>query len=232
MSKIKLLDKGYVEIVNMMGNDSSIVNAARVSYLSKGGVKDKKLLFYLMQNNHSTPFEMVEFKFRVKCPLFVARQWMRHRTWSYNEISRRYTSEDIEFYIPDSNKWRLQSNKNKQSSGGFLPPSDNDSLDGTYFTEEIYSYCTWGFTTYQNALANGMSCEMARMFLPINMYTTFIAKVDAHNLMHFLKLRMSDHAQYEIRVYAEAIYNNFFKPNLQWTSEAFEKYRLNKKVTK
>lgn len=228
-NKIELLDKGYVELLDVMGNDLSIVNADRVSYSgeSKGEDKDKNLLFYLMKHNHSTPFEMVEFKFRVRCPLFVARQWMRHRTFSFNETSRRYTSEDIEFYIPNWDEWRLQDNKNKQKSADGIRLN---FMEGDYLTSLLEKRVNQGLEDYNYALSLGVAREMARMFLHPNIYTTFIAKVDAHNLMHFLQLRMSDHAQYEIRVYAETIYNNFFKPNLEWTAEAFEKYRLNKEV--
>ncbi len=114
---VDVLDKGWIELQDVMGDDTAIVNAARVSYLgeSKGPDRDKKLLFYLLQHRHTTPFEMVEFKFRVKCPIIVARQWLRHRTFSVNEISRRYSSEEIDFYIPDT--WRTQSDSNKQASG-------------------------------------------------------------------------------------------------------------------
>jgi len=197
----------------------------------------------LMEHSHTTPFEMCEFKFRVKAPLFVRSQWMRHRTWSYNEVSRRYTSEDIDFYLP--NDWRIQDTKNKQSSlvnssqekrdkiesdvrtayicfsGGGQCPDDGVSSVLEHFNDI-------GLAIYNTLVDNNIAREQARFFLPPNMYTTFIAKVDAHNLMHFLKLRMSDHAQYEIRVYAETIYNEIFKQCLPWTAEAFEKFRLGK----
>jgi len=221
--KVPVLDKGYVEIQDMMGDDLAIVNAARTSYLgeSKGEDKDKQLLFYLMENHHDGPFEQVEFKLKIKAPVFVARQWMRARTWSYNEQSRRYSSENIEFYIPRSNEWRLQGTENKQSSDGF-----QDFYTGIFFTDTLDRFCKDAYKTYEYALREGVSREMARMFLPVNLYTTFIAKVDARNLMHFLQLRMDEHAQYEIRVYAEAIYENFFKPALPWTAEAFEMFIL------
>ena len=226
--QINILDNGWIELQDIMGDDLAIVNAARASFLgeSKGNEKDKRLLFYLMEHYHTGPFEQVEFKFRVKCPLFVARQWMRHRTWSYNELSRRYTSANIEFYIPDGNKWRKQSEINKQASDGFINAFYNNGFcNGRDFSKFLTFYCEDTLKYYNNMLDAGVAREMARMILPSNMYTEFIAKVDAHNLMHFLSLRMSPDAQYEIRVYAEAIYEHFFKPALPWTSEAFEKYR-------
>jgi thymidylate synthase (FAD) len=220
--RIDLLDKGWIELQDLMGDDLAIVNAARVSFLgeSKGADRDKKLLSYLIQHRHTTPFEMVEFKFRVKCPIIVARQWMRHRTFSFNEVSRRYTSELIEFYLPT--QWRTQSTDNKQASAGELDPVQSAQL-----TESLQAYCDQALSLYEQAIEAGVAREMARMFLPHNLYTQFIAKIDAHNLMHFLKLRMADDAQYEIRQYAWAIYEHFFKPALPWTSEAFEKFVLN-----
>lgn len=213
---IEVLDKGFIILEDVMGNDLAIVNAARVSFYgdSKGDEKDKKLLFYLMRNKHTTPFEMVEFKFHVKCPLFVARQWMRHRTWSYNEVSRRYTEINLDFYVP--NTWRKQSISNKQGS--------DDSTIAKSFTGDLEEIIRRSVDVYERAIEAGVAREQARVFLPQAMYTEFIAKVDAHNLMHFLKLRMAAEAQYEIRVYANAIYKYFFKPVLPWTAEAFEMY--------
>ena len=244
--RIDLLDQGWLELQDIMGDDLAIINAARTSFLgeSKGDIKDKKLLFYLMKNNHSTPFENVVFKFRIKCPLFVARQWMRHRTWSYNEVSRRYTSESIEFHIP--NEWRYQDKQNRQSSSSILPERIDRELSWECATKgisgnvqgytHVYSlgellekYCMIGEGIYNCLIDNNVTREQARFFLPINLFTEFVATVDAHNLMHFLKLRMDSHAQYEIRVYADAIYEHFFKPALPWTAEAFEKYRLGNK---
>lgn len=228
---MKVLDKGFVELVDMMphhsigvSGDLAIVNAARTSYLgeSKGAEADRKLLEYLMYNGHTTPFEMVQFKFLVKAPIFVVRQWMRHRTWSYNEQSRRYSDDEPEFYIPGEYDWRLQSTTNKQGSAG---------MAATY-TPELEVYCRAGLDLYNQALADGVAREQARMFLPVNMYTTFIGSVDAHNLMGFMRQRMSEHAQYEIRVYAQAIYTNFFKPALPWTAAAFESAEARGKLRK
>lgn len=214
---IKLLDKGYVELQDVMGDELAIVNAARVSYLgeSKGEEQDAKLIQYLLRNRHTSPFEQVRFRFRVKCPLFVARQWQRHRTWQYmsvNEVSRRYTAEEIDFYMPM--QWRMQHESSKQASDGFVG-YEMQTLCQTALRELV----EYSLNVYSNMIDKGIAREQARMVLPQNMYTTFIANVDAHNLMHFLKLRMDKHAQYEIRVYAEAIWERFFKPLLPLTSE-------------
>ncbi len=221
--RVEVLDKGWVELQEVMGNDLAIVNAARVSFLgeSKSDEQDKKLLFYLLRHRHTTPFEMVEFKFRIKCPLFVARQWMRHRTWSYNEVSRRYTSLDIDFYCPET--WRKQSDSNKQGSAGSVEAKTSGHL-----TRLLDKHHQQGLQFYNEALEAGVGKEQARIFLPQSMYTQFIGKVDAHNLFHFLSLRMASDAQYEIRVYAKAIFETFVIPALPWTAEAFEKFVLNR----
>ncbi len=229
---IHVLDKGFIELVDLMphpeagiSGDLAIVNAARVSFLgeSKGEAQDKKLLFYLMKNRHTSPFEMVEFKFRAKAPLLTWWQWARHRTWNFNAQSGRYTPfEEDDFYIPSV--WRKQAKDNKQASEGELTPSQSG-----VFTEKLLGHYDSGFALYQEALESGISKEMARLFLPgFSVYYTWVMKVDAHNLMHFLSLRMAPDAQYEIRVYAEAIYEHFFKPALPWTAEAFEQFILRK----
>ncbi|QPC81114.1 FAD-dependent thymidylate synthase [Phototrophicus methaneseepsis] len=228
--RINVLDKGWIELVDLMPNpktdisgDLAIVNAARVSFMgeSKGPVKDKRLLMYLLRNRHTSPFEMVEFKFRVRAPLVTWWQWVRHRTWSMNAQSGRYTPfEEDDFYVPDI--WRRQSASNKQASEGQVTDEENAEL-----TEQLVAHYEAGYRMYQHALDTGVSKEMARLFLPgFSVYYTWVTKVDAHNLMHFLRLRMASDAQYEIRVYAQAIYDHFFKPALPWTAEAFEKYIL------
>jgi thymidylate synthase (FAD) len=228
--RVSVLDKGFVEFVDLMphpnseiSGDLAIVNAARVSFMgeSKGEEKDKKLLFYLMRNLHTSPFEMVEFKFRVRAPLITFWQWVRHRTWNANAQSGRYTEfEETDFYVPDV--WRKQSASNKQASEGQVDDATNGVL-----LEKLNQHYTQAFQLYEEALAAGVSKEMARLFLPgFSVYYTWVMKVDAHNLMHFLKLRMASDAQYEIRVYAQAIYEEFFKPTLPWTAEAFEQYML------
>jgi thymidylate synthase (FAD) len=230
--RVPLLDKGWIELVDMLphpsteiSGDLAIVNAARVSFLgeSKGDDKDKKLLFYLVRNQHTSPFEMVEFKFRCHAPLMTWWQWARHRTWSFNAQSGRYTPfEEDAFYVPDV--WRRQSSNNKQASEGEVDAEVNRAL-----TEKLNQFYAQGFALYKEAMDAGVSREMARLFLPgFSVYYTWVAKVDAHNLMHFLRLRMASDAQYEIRVYAQAIYDEFFRPALPWTAEAFEQYYLNK----
>jgi len=229
---IDVLDKGFIELVDLMphpntevSGDLAIVNAARVSFLgeSKGEERDKKLLFYLLRNRHTSPFEMVEFKFRVRAPLVTWWQWVRHRTWNFNAQSGRYTPfEENDFYVPYV--WRLQSKDNKQASEGEVTAEDN-----VHLTQALIAHYEEGFRLYEDALERGVSKEMARLFLPgFSVYYTWITKIDAHNLMHFLKLRMESDAQYEIRVYAEAIYEHFFTAALPWTAEAFETYVLSK----
>jgi thymidylate synthase (FAD) len=217
--RVAVLDKGWIELQDVMGDDNAIVAAARTSFLgdSKGRDKDKKLLFYLMQHRHTTPLEMVEFKFRVRAPLVVWWQWVRHRTFSFNAQSGRYTPFDENaFYIVKPDEWRLQSSDNKQASEGLLE-------DGQWLTTALIDHCWQGYRLYEQAINAGVAREQARLFLPgFGVYYTWVAKVDAHNLMHFLKLRMAPDAQYEIRVYAQAIYEHFFKPALPWTAEAME----------
>lgn len=221
---VQVLDKGFIQLVDVMGDDHAIVAAARASYkktASKGDSEDKKLLFYLLRNRHTTPFEMVEFKFLVKAPLLVTQQWMRHRMWSYNSSSARYTpATDNDFYIP--RVWRLQAMDNKQGSEGA-----SEEITSSLLTALLTDTVLNSYRAYQLALHNGIAKEQARLFLPgFAYYYTFIAKTDAHNLMHFLKLRMDPHAQYEIRQYATAIYEHFFRLHLPWTAEAFEEYIL------
>ena len=229
--RIDVLDKGFIELVDMLphpeagvSGDLAIVNAARVSFLgeSKGEEKDKKLLFYLLRHQHTSPFEMVEFKFRCRAPLVTWWQWVRHRTWNMNAQSGRYTPfEENDFYVPDT--WRRQAASNKQASEGEIDPQMSADL-----TEKLLHHYEQGFRLYQAALEAGVAKEMARLFLPgFSVYYTWVVKTDAHNLMHFLRLRMADEAQYEIRVYAQTIYEHFFKPALPWTAGAFEQYVLN-----
>jgi thymidylate synthase (FAD) len=223
-------EDGWVELVDLMphpaaevSGDLAIVNAARVSFLgeSKGTERDKKLLFYLLRNRHTSPFEMVEFKFRVRAPLVTWWQWARHRVWNFNAQSGRYTPfEENDFYVPEV--WRKQSKDNKQASEGQI-----DDAAAADLTRKLAEHYEQGYQLYQQALDAGVAKELARLFLPgFSVYYTWVVKVDAHNLMHFLRLRMADDAQYEIRVYAQAIYDHFFKPALPWTAEAFEEYVL------
>jgi len=228
--RVDVLDKGFIELIDLMphpntevSGDLAIVNAARVSFLgeSKGEERDKKLLFYLLRNRHTSPFEMVEFKFRARAPLVTWWQWVRHRTWNMNAQSGRYTPfEENDFYVPEI--WRKQSKDNKQASEGELSQDESDAL-----IQKLVAHYDEGYRLYEDALASGVSKEMARLFLPgFSVYYTWVMKIDAHNLMRFLHLRMASDAQYEIRVYAEAIYEHFFKPALPWTAEAFQTYML------
>jgi len=221
--RVPVLDKGWIELQDLMGDDLAVVNAARVSFLgeSKGSQKDKKLLFYLMEHRHTSPFEQVEFKFRVRAPVVTWWQWVRHRTWQFNAQSGRYVAfEEDDFYVPAT--WRAQSPSNKQASLGELTPEASAPL-----TQALLDHYARSYRLYQQALAAGVAREQARIFLPgFAVYYTWVAKVDAHNLMHFLSLRMAEDAQYEIRVYASAIYEHFFKPALPWTAEAFETFIL------
>ncbi len=228
--RVEVLDKGWIELVDLMphpasgvSGDLAIVNAARVSFLgeSKGPERDKRLLMYLLRQRHTSPFEMVEFKFRVRAPLVTWWQWVRHRTWNMNAQSGRYTPfQESDLYVPDT--WRRQSKDNKQASEGAIAPADSDAL-----TAKLLRHYDDGFRLYKEALDAGVSKEMARLFLPgFSVYYTWVTKIDAHNLMHFLRLRMASDAQYEIRVFAEAIHKHFFQPALPWTAEAFDRYIL------
>jgi thymidylate synthase (FAD) len=177
-----------------------------------------------MRHRHTSPFEQVEFKFRVRAPVLVWWQWSRHRMGHYNAQSGRYTPfKEDDFYVPLA--WRRQSKDNKQGSEGTLDPAEAEPL-----TAALLAHYQQGFNLYEQALAAGVAKEQARLFLPgFAVYYTWIVKTDAHNLMHFLSLRMAPDAQEEIRVYAQAIYEHFFKPALPWSAEAFEKYVLAKK---
>jgi len=201
-TRIDVLDKGFVELQDWMGDDNAIVSAARVSYLgeSKGEEQDKKLTKYLMEHKHTTPFEMVELKFKIKCPLFIARQWMRHRTFSYNEVSRRYTSEEIDFYIPDEIRAQHKDSKQCSSEYGLDVDIQNSIISLIKDDTDIL------YAHYLNLIEYGVAREQARMILPQNMYTTFICKGNLHNFLHFVSLRADIHAQKEMREYANAIF--------------------------
>jgi thymidylate synthase (FAD) len=200
---IVLDGQGVIQLINSAGNDDSIVRAARVSYNNDAGSgdpdKDKKLIRYLIKNDHTSPLEHVTFTFHVVCPIFVARQWMRHRTWSYNEISARYTEVDMDFYFP--NEWREQSQSNKQASAGAIPNVFiQDSLKVSY-AEFLHR----AEVMYNELLDAGVAREMARMVIPQSVMTRFYGTVDLHNLLRFIQLRDHPHAQSEIREYAVAM---------------------------
>lgn len=214
----KVLDHGFVVLKETMGSDSTIAESARVSY--GAGTKtisdDRNLIRYLMRHQHTSPFEMAEARFLVKVPVFIWRQWIRHRTANVNELSGRYSELPEEYYTPD--QWRAQSITNKQ--GGEEPIEYEQWQTGMGYSDEI------AFTEYRRRLENGVSRELARTCLPVSHYTLAYWKCDIHNILHFLKLRMHSHAQYEIRVYAEAIYK-LLKQQFPITFEAFEDYVLN-----
>ena len=197
----RVLDHGEVAIINWMGSDESIAEAARVSY-KKGTNKtsnNAQLIRYLMRHKHTSPFEMAQVQLYIKAPLFVMRQWMRHRTWSYNEVSGRYSELVCQSYVPETGLMTTQDQKNRQARTATTIPAANEiheKLAGRQ--QELYD-------DYQYFLENGLARELSRINLPLALYTEVVASVDLHNLLHFLSLRLTEHAQYEIRVYAEAI---------------------------
>ena len=197
-----LAGQGFVELIDSVGNDLSVTRAARVSYggdlTERESAKEKRLIRYLLTNRHTSPFEHVHFTFHVKAPIFVARQWMRHRTWSYNEISARYVELEDDLYYPEH--WRMQAEHNKQMSDGEAPLWVEATSDQRY--NDAITLC---WSTYQDMLGNGVSREMARMVLPVSTFTRFYGTVNLKNLMDFLSLRDHGHAQHEIREYAQAM---------------------------
>ncbi|MCA4774610.1 FAD-dependent thymidylate synthase [Wolbachia endosymbiont of Mansonella ozzardi] len=218
----KVLDHGFIRVVDYMGSDSAIVQAARVSY-GKGTKQisqDEALIEYLMRHHHTTPFEMCEIKFHVKLPIFVARQWIRHRTANVNEYSARYSILDNEFYIPKPEQVAKQSDNNKQGSGeAFDSHTSKEIIDSlTNDSNLVYSH-------YEKFIEQGLAREIARTNLMLNYYTQFYWKIDLNNLFHFLKLRADKHAQYEIRVYAEVILD-IIKKWVPMAYSAFVKYCL------
>lgn len=226
--EIKVLDKGLVRLVDWMGDDSAIAQAARVSY-GKGTKtvhEDEGLIRYLMRHYHTTPFEMVQFKFHIKAPIFVIRQWHRHRMWSYNEYSGRYSEMKDEFYIPKEEHVTKQNPDNKQ--GGTSEQIDCKSIfhDDETWNDQFSANQQYSHSWYKRYLDTGMRKELARINLPVSNYSEMYACVDLHNLFHFLKLRLDSHAQYEIRVYAEAI-AEIIKKIIPISYKAFEDYVLN-----
>jgi thymidylate synthase (FAD) len=220
---IPVLDHGFIRVIDYMGTDASIVQAARVSY-GAGTRKiqeDRGLINYLMRHNHTTPFEMCEIKLHIKMPIFVARQWMRHRTASLNEYSARYSVLSGEFYIPEVSQLAKQSEANKQGKS-------SQAFDANHADEILKILKQSSQDAYEkySRMLNDLSLtrELARTVLPLSIYTEMYWKIDLHNLMHFLKLRADPHAQYEIRCYADAILN-ILKKWLPCTYEAFINYR-------
>jgi thymidylate synthase (FAD) len=221
---ISCLDHGFVYLVDYMGNDESVVQAARVSY-GKGTRKtstDEGLIRYLRRHHHTTPFEMISFKFHCKMPIFVARQWIRHRTASVNEYSARYSEMVDEFYIPELEALKKQSQSNRQ--GRDEDVSLNQKLA---VREELGAQYKEQYAFYQRLLKDvELARELARLPLSVGNYTQWYWKIDLHNLMHFLRLRMDAHAQYEIRIFAEAM-ARIVKDAVPICFKAFEDYQLN-----
>ena len=217
---IQCLDKGFVRLVDSMGGDEAIVQAARVSY-GKGTTKlsqDRGLIRYLMRHRHTTPFEMVEFKFHCKMPIFVARQWVRHRTANINEYSLRYSEARDEFYYPDPKHIQFQSALNKQGRMGDV--SDELKQKVREYFREISDR---SFEIYSELNDAGVARELARAILPVNLYTEWYWKNDLHNLLHFVGLRSDSHAQYEIRVFSDAMAESV-KAVAPFAWEAYQDY--------
>lgn len=222
-SVIPVLDQGFVRVVDYMGDDAAIVQAARVSY-GKGTKKfndDRSLLRYLMRHHHATPFEMCELKLHMKLPIFVARQLIRHRTASVNEYSARYSELADEFYIPVPSEVNLQGSSNRQ--GGDDYASDDVAIEAI---ETIGKLTAASYENYKKLLDLGISRELSRVVIPVDCYTQWYWKCDLRNLFHFLGLRLDSHAQYQIRVFAEAI-ADVVKDWVPLAWEAFDEYVLN-----
>lgn len=220
---IKCLSDGFVRLVDAMGDDSSVVQAARVSYGkgTKSVRRDKGLISYLMKHQHNSPFEMVEFKFHCKMPIFVARQWIRHRTANVNEISGRYSILEDSAWTPAADDIRQQSKINRQGSTDEAVPEPASSEILRSFKADQEA----AFSHYNEYLKKGVAREIARANLPLSTFTEWYWKIDLHNLFHFLELRMSELAQKEIRVYASAM-AEFVKRRCPISWEAFFEYRL------
>lgn len=221
--KFPVLDDGFVTLVDVMGNDSSIVQAARVSY-GEGTRKvsdDRQLIRYLLRHAHTTPFEMAEVKFLVRVPMDCWRQWVRHRTANINEYSTRYSLAIDSMQATGNDGWRSQASTNRQGSDGFLANNDGHPL--TQSEQELQSLAR---RVYEERLQAGIAREQARKDLPLSTYTEAYWKIDLHNLLHFLALRMDSHAQLEIRQYAETIGNKIVAKLFPLCWEAFLDYRV------
>ena len=227
---INVLDHGYIKYLDHMGTDQDILSHARISYKSegKGEAADKKLLGYLYKNRHSSPFEMVKIKFGIKLPIFVMRQYVRHRMQNLNEVSARYTELPNEFYIPKT--WRKQDTKNKQGSLVDEDWNDKSFYEGIHSKNEELSatfenHCHHSYKLYESMIAAGVAREMARMVLPVNIYTECHVCWDLKNLLHFIALREDSHAQAEIQEYGRAM-KSIVSELFPWTMEAYEKYKF------
>jgi thymidylate synthase (FAD) len=231
---LPVLDHGFVRVIDYMGDDAAVVQAARVSY-GKGTKRvneDRGLIQYLMRHRHTTPFEMCEIKYHVKLPIFVARQWIRHRTANVNEYSARYSILDNEFYLPAPEHLAVQSTSNRQGRGDSLPPAEAARVLDLLREDSLRAYRDYAYMLNEDESGksvdesrSGLARELARMNLSLNFYTQWYWKTDLHNLLHFLSLRADAHAQYEIRVYADAMIQTLER----WVplvAEAFRQYRI------
>ena len=230
-SAIPILDHGFLRVVDYMGDDSAIVQAARVSYGrgTRRVSEDASLIRYLMRHRHSTPFEMCEIKYHVKLPIFVARQWIRHRMANVNEYSARYSVMDREFYIPAPEQLAAQSDANRQGRGTVLEGEEADHVLALLRDDAARCYDHYAEMLNEDAAhpdRQGLARELARMNLTLNTYTQWYWKTDLHNLLNFCALRADPHAQYEIRVYADAILDTV-RAWVPHAFGAFQDYRLN-----
>ncbi len=218
---LPVLDHGFVRYIDHMGSDTRIVEAARISYRSpsKGADADQKLLEYLWKNKHTSPFEMVKVTMNIKLPIFVMRQYVRHRMQNLNEVSARYTELPKEFYTPTV--WRVQDVKNKQSSGA---ADEKPAEWHAQLTEDLIKHCDASYDLYQSMLDRGVAREMARMVLPVNIYTEIYACWDMKNLLHFITLRDDGHAQSEIQEFGRAI-KAVCRKLFPGVIKAYEKYQ-------
>ncbi|HEV2546366.1 MAG TPA: FAD-dependent thymidylate synthase [Stellaceae bacterium] len=231
---IPVLDHGFVRVIDYMGDDAAVVQAARVSY-GKGTKKvneDRGLIQYLMRHRHTTPFEMCEIKYHVKLPIFVARQWIRHRTANVNEYSARYSILDNEFYLPAPDQLAAQSHSNRQGRGDVLTGKEAARVMELLRADAERAYRGYVEMLNEDEAGavidperQGLARELARMNLSLNFYTQWYWKTDLHNLLNFLSLRADAHAQYEIRVYADAMMDTLERW-VPMTAEAFRQYRM------
>ncbi len=231
---LPVLDHGFVRVIDYMGDDAAIVQAARVSYGrgTKRVQEDRGLIRYLLRHRHTSPFEMCEIKLHVKLPMFVARQWIRHRTANVNEYSARYSILDREFYLPEAQQLAVQSKSNRQGRGAQLSDDQATAVQAkmTAGSAQAYADYLWLLNDGEGSQVEedqrpGLARELARVVLPVSAYTQWYWKVDLHNLLHFLSFRADPHAQYEIRVYADLLMD-LVRRWVPMTAEAFEDYRL------
>jgi len=221
--EFSVLNHGFVRLVDYMGGDERIAQAARVSYGkgTKSIRRDRGLIRYLLRHRHTSPFEQVVLTFHAKMPIFVARQWVRHRTARLNEISGRYSVMKDETFLPQPEDIGFQDNVNRQGRTGEFPAEEAEKV-----IEEMKEACTQAYQTYTDLIDKGMAREIARTVLPLSLYTEWYWQIDLHNLFHFLSLRLDPHAQKEIRVYAEVM-ARIAKAVAPIAFEAFEDYVLN-----